>query len=80
MRVVEPLLKQLAEREIRPVSVAMDKGYDYRAVYQACEARGVLAVVVARRNSGTGEGPIDRNSTVFKRLYQAIRQPLRDRS
>ena len=71
MRVVEPLLKQLSERGIRPVSVAMDRGYDYRAVYQACEAHGVLAVVAARRNSGTGNGPIDRGSTTFKRLYQA---------
>ena len=55
MRIVEPLLKQLAERGVKPVSVAMDKGYDYRAVYQACEAHGVLAVVAARKNSGTGE-------------------------
>ena len=67
MRLVEPLLKQLSERGVKPASAAMDKGYDY----QACEARGVLAVVAARKNSGTGNGPIDRNSSMFKRLYQA---------
>ena len=71
MRVVEPLLKQLAERGVRPASVAMDRGYDYRAVYQACQDHGALAVVAARRNSGTGNGPIDRGSNTFKRLYQA---------
>ena len=68
---MEPLLKQLAGRGVRPASVAMDKGYDYRAVYQACEAHGVLAVVAARRNGGTGKGPIDRGSNTFKRLYRA---------
>ena len=71
MRLVEPLLKQLSKRGIRPASVAMDKGYDYQAVYQACQASGALAVVAARRNSGTGEGPIDRGSNTFKRLYRA---------
>ncbi len=69
MRVVEPLLKQLAERGVRPVSVAMDRGYDYQAVYQTCQAHGALPVVAARRNSGTGDGPIDRASERFKRLY-----------
>ena len=71
MRIVEPLLKQLAERGVKPVSVAMDRGYDYQAVYQACQDHGALPVVAARRNSGTGEGPIDRGSSTFKRLYQA---------
>ena len=71
MRIVGPLLKQLSERGIRPASVAMDRGYDYRSVYQACQDRGALPVVAARRNSGTGEGPIDRGSNTFKRLYRA---------
>ncbi len=71
MRVVAPLLKQLAERGVKPASVAMDRGYDYQAVYQACQDHGALPVVAARRNSGTGEGPLDRNSSMFKRLYQA---------
>ena len=71
MRVVAPLLKQLAERGVRPASVAMDRGYDYQAVYQACQDHGALPVVAARRNSGTGEGPLDRNSSMFKRLYRA---------
>lgn len=56
MRVVEPLLKQPADRGIRPASVAMDKDYDYQAIYKACQAHGALAVVAARTNSGTGSG------------------------
>ena len=68
-RVVEPLLKQLDARGIKPSSVAMDGGYDYQAIYQACQTHGALPVVAARKNSGTGDGPIDRASERFKRLY-----------
>lgn len=71
MRVVEPLLKQLADRGIGPASVTMDRGYDYQAVYQACQTHRALAVVAARTNSSTGEEPIDRDSNTFKRLYPA---------
>ena len=45
--------------------------HDYSAVYEACEQRGTLAVVSARRNSGTGDGPIPRAGERFKRLYRA---------
>ncbi|MCY4085488.1 MAG: transposase [Actinomycetia bacterium] len=67
MRAVEPLPRQLAERGIRPMSVAMDKSYDY----QACQTHGTLPVVAARTNSGTDKGSIDRDSNTFKRLYHA---------
>ena len=67
MRAVEPLPRQLAERGIRSMSVAMDKSYDY----QACQTHGTLPVVAARTSSGTDKGPIDRDSNTFKRLYQA---------
>ncbi|MCY4086243.1 MAG: transposase, partial [Actinomycetia bacterium] len=68
MRVAEAVLDRLP---FAPETCSMDKGYDYKAVYEACERRGVEAVVAKRRNSGTGEGPIDRNSDRFKRLYRA---------
>ena len=71
MRLVEPLLKQLGRRGFKPRSVAMDKGYDYRAVYGSCVQRGALPVVSARRGSGTGGGPIQRDSRLFKQLYKA---------
>ena len=51
--------------------MAMDRGYDYRRVYQACEDHGALAVVAPRRNAGTGPGPIDRRSDRYRRLYRA---------
>ena len=68
MRVAPDVLDCL---DVVPETAAMDKGYDYQAVYKACQQRGVLAVVSARRNSGTGEGPIPRSSERFKRLYRA---------
>ena len=71
MRAVPSLLSRLASRGVHPASVAMDKGYDYAAVYEACEQRGVLPVVSKRRNSGTGDGPIPREGERFKRLYRA---------
>ena len=49
----------------------MDKGYDYAAVYEACERRDVLPIVSKRKNSGTGDGPIPRDGERFKRLYRA---------
>ena len=70
MALAEPLLDQLASRGVRAQTAAMDRGYDYRAVYRQCEERGVLPVVAARRNAGTGPGPIDRGSERFKQLYR----------
>ena len=71
MRAVPNLLDRLARRGVRPETAAMDKGYDYQTVYEACEQRGTLAVVSKRRNSGTGDGPIPRSGERFKRLYRA---------
>ena len=68
MRVAGPVLDRL---RVAPETVAMDRGYDYRSVYEACERRGSVAVVAARRKSGTGGGPIDRGSERFRRLYRA---------
>ena len=71
MRAVPSLLDRLAKLGVRPGSVAMDKGYDFHATYEECERRGTLAVVSKRKNSGTGEGPIDRKGERFKALYRA---------
>ena len=60
MRVLPSLLAKLGEAGAGPATVAMDAGYDYRAVYQACQDGGALPVVAARRNSGTGEEPLPR--------------------
>ena len=49
----------------------MDRGYDYRDVYVRCASYGVLPIVAQRRNSGTGPGPIPRESERFRSLYQA---------
>ncbi|MCY4086080.1 MAG: transposase [Actinomycetia bacterium] len=68
MRIAGPVLDRL---DASPETVAMDAGYDYRSVYDACKQRGALAVIAARRRSGTGDGPIDRRSDRFKRLYRA---------
>ena len=68
MRSVPSLLDKLTAT---PQAAIMDKGYDYMAVYEACEQRGVLVVVSARRNAGTGEGPLPRGSERLKRLYRA---------
>ena len=68
MRVAGPVLDRL---RVAPETVAMDRGYDYLSVYEACERRGSVAVVAARRKSGTGGGPIDRGSERFRRLYRA---------
>ena len=68
MRVAPNVLDKLGAV---PETAVMDKGYDYRAVYEACEQRGVLPVVSKRRNSGTGEGPLPRDGERFKRLYRA---------
>ena len=71
MRQVGPLLDQLKGRGIHPRTAAMDRGYDYNGVYMVCASYGVLPVVACRRNSGTGAGPIPRQSDRFKALYQA---------
>ena len=65
MRVVEPLLKQLSERDIRPVSVAMDRGYDYQAVSWLAHRRLLRFALQA---------PCDRYLTVCRR--RAIASPL----
>ena len=70
MRSVPRLLDQLAERGVPFETVAMDKGYDYKDVYEDCERHGAIAVVSKRTNSGTGNGPIDRATDRFKRLYR----------
>ena len=67
MRVVSVLLDKLGAV---PETAAMDKGYDYEAVYNACGKRGILPVVSKRRNSGTGDGPLPRSGERFKRLYR----------
>ena len=68
MRVTSAVLDKLTTR---PDTVAMDKGYDYHAVYKTCGDRGTLPIIAARKNSGTGNGPIDRATDRFKRLYKA---------
>ena len=71
MRQVGTLLGQFARRGVRPRTAAMDRGYDYQAVYTVCASYGTLAVVAQRRNSGTGDGPIPRASERFRALYRA---------
>ena len=68
MRAVPDLLDKLSAA---PDTAAMDRGYDYASVYEACERHGVLPVVSKRRNSGTGDGPLPRDGERFKRLYRA---------
>ena len=68
MRLAGPVLDRLG---VSPETVAMDRGYDYQAVYEGCEQRGVLPVVSKRRNSGTGDGPLPRKGERFRRLYRA---------
>ena len=68
MRLAGPVLDRL---DVSPETVAMDRGYDYQAVYEGCEQRGVLPVVSKRRNSGTGDGPLSRKGERFKTLYRA---------
>ena len=68
MRVAPDVLNRI---DVTPETAAMDRGYDYAAVYEDCERRGVLPVVSKRRNSGTGDGPIPREGERFKQLYRA---------
>ena len=68
MRLAGPVLDRL---RVSPETVAMDRGYDYRAAYEGCRERGVLPVVSKRRNSGTGGGPLPREGDRFKTLYRA---------
>ena len=67
---VAPLLDATRARGFRPVTCAMDMGYDNGRVYAECADRNVIPVVPLRRNSGLRESSLPRSGDEWKRLYR----------
>jgi hypothetical protein len=67
---VAPLLDAVRARGFSPLTCAMDMGYDNSRVYAECADREVIPVVPLRRNSGTRDSSLPRQSDEWKRLYR----------
>ena len=67
---VAPLLDATRARGFRPVTCAMDMGYDNSRVYAECADRDVTPVIPLRRNSGIRESSLPRSGDEWKRLYR----------
>jgi Transposase DDE domain len=52
----EDLLQRVRERKFQPKTVALDKGYDVEAVYQACEAVGAAPIIPLRETPSVKRG------------------------
>ena len=53
---VERLLGAVKSRNFKPETVAFDKGYDVKPVYQACHEAGVLQVIPLRKTPAVKQG------------------------
>jgi transposase len=67
---VAPLLDAARARGFKPVTCALDMGYDNNRVYAECAERDVTAVIPLRRNSGIRESSLPRTSDEWRRLYR----------
>src|SRR5436190_17256910 len=56
---VEPcrdLLQRIRERKFQPATVALDRGYDVKPVYEACESAGAYPVIPLRQTPAVKRG------------------------
>ena len=53
---VVPLLDALDARGFAPETAALDRGYDLRFVYEACETRGIAPIIPLRETANVKRG------------------------
>jgi DDE family transposase len=52
----DDLLQRVRERKFQPATVALDRGYDVKPVYAACEAAGALPIIPLRETPAVKRG------------------------
>ena len=67
---VAPLLDAARARGFRPITCAMDMGYDNNRVYAECDERGCVAVIPLRKGQGERNLRIPRSSDEWRNLYR----------
>ena len=70
-----PLLDELVARELRPLEVWADRGYDSRALRQALIARGIAPEISHRRRAGQLPAP----ELVSREVWRGRRRERRTR-
>jgi hypothetical protein len=80
---VAPLLDVLHNRGYHPETCAMDRGYDYGPIHNACEQRGVHPVIPIRMKheqvGWSGDGPVSRHYPRISRYSERFRSLYRGR-